>query len=37
MVKNDCGQSGHGTLKLYLKTEHKINLIFCILVQMQEG
>ena len=37
MVKNGCGQSGHGTLKLTVsKLNWWNNLIFCMLVQMQE-
>ena len=32
MVKNGCGQSSNGTLKVNFN-----NLIFCMLVQMQEG
>ena len=33
IVKNGCGQSGHGTLKLAVSSI----LVFCMLVQIQEG
>ena len=38
MVKSGCGQSGHETLKLTVSQNYRWNnLIFCILIQMQEG
>ena len=37
IVKNVCGQSGHGTLKLTIYEKKQNKLIFYILVQIQEN
>ena len=38
MIKNGCGQSGHGTLKLTISNMNGWNkLIFCMLVEIQES
>ena len=38
MIKNGCGQSGHGTLKLTMSNMNGWNkLIFCMLVEIQES
>ena len=39
MLKNGCGQPGHGTLKLTVSQNwtDKTTWFFCMLVQMQEG
>ena len=37
MVKNGCGQSGHKTVKYIWRMDSWNELIFCMLVQIQES